>query len=130
VTGRDRECDCPGRCDEPGYSAITGHRTGCPAHREILSHYDPDAAAGSGLPEDRGTPAWVWVHDATARWEPFPAAELVVEVSVPIGWRLAPDPACGAALVHTCGARLTSGQAWGLAAAGRQGFRVRATARP
>jgi hypothetical protein len=120
-------CDCGRGAAAGARSSITGHAEGCPTHESILSAYDRAPAAGRAA-EDRGTAHWVWVAGATTRFEPFAGAALVVELSVPIGWRLAPDVGSGVALVSTLGDRLTAGQAWGLAAAGGQGFRVRSTA--
>jgi hypothetical protein len=123
-------CECAGKHSalrEAGqYSHTSGHLVACPVHRRIMADY------GYGPPpppEDRGTPHWVWVLGGTARFERFDGAVLLVELSVPIGWRLSPDVGSGVALAGVFGDRLTAAQAWGMAAAGAGGFRVRSTAR-
>lgn len=116
-------CGCSAPAEGRTYSTLTGHATDCPEHRRIVEGYDP----GPAPMEDRGTSYWVWVHGATARFEPFAEAAMVVEVSVPIGWELRPDVGCGVALVNVYGERRTASEAWGLAAAGAGGFKVRAT---
>lgn len=87
------------------------------------------------MTEDRGWTAYVWktnyLGDASFGYfqgdvenEMFPHKH---EVSVPIGWSFAADPAHGIVLRHTLASRgtLTAEDAYGLASDGKDGFRLK-----
>lgn len=79
--------------------------------------------------EDRGTSHWIWnapgFHRCRARFESFTQATERVEVSVPIGWSLAPGSFMGVALVNVLGERIGPLIALEWAEDGEMGFRVR-----
>jgi hypothetical protein len=75
--------------------------------------------------EDRGTPVWVWrdEHGWLSFWR-MPGAVERYEISIPIGWRLRPDPDLGVVLADVRGNRLTAGAVFGRAEGREGGFRA------